>query len=75
MILGKRKIDKMVDEPQDSISAVSDNRGLEAEVVSTDPKPVGEGDAIYVQHIQTKEKPNYWTQTVWEWVKALYKCQ
>ena len=33
-----------------------------AEVVLTDPKPVGEGDAICVQHIQTEEKLNYWTK-------------
>ena len=64
-----------VDEPHDSISAVSDNRGSEAEVVSTDPKPMGEGDAIHVQHIQMEEKLNYWTKTVWGWIKSLYKHQ
>ena len=37
-----------IDDPQDSISADSDNRELEAEVVSADPKPVGEGDATNV---------------------------
>ena len=41
----------------------------------TDPKPVGEGDAIQVQHIQMEEKPNYWTKTVWGWIKSLYKHQ
>ena len=46
-----------------------------AEVVSTDPKPVAEGDAICLQHKQTKEKPNYWTKTVWGWVKSLYEHQ
>ena len=31
--------------------------------MSIDPKPVGEGDAIQVQHIQIEEKPDYWTQS------------
>ena len=70
-----RKIDKMLMNLQDSISAASGNRRFEAEVVLTDPKLVGEGDVICVQHIQTEEKPNYWTQIVWGWVKALYECQ
>ena len=26
-----------------------------------DPKPVGEGDATCIQHIQMEEKPDYWT--------------
>ena len=37
-----------------------------AEVVSTDPKPGAESDAIHVQHIQTEENPNYWNKTVWD---------
>ena len=44
-------------------------------IVSTDPKPVGEGDAIHVQHIKIAEKPNYWTNTEWGWVKSLYDHQ
>ena len=43
-----------VNDAQESISRDSDNRELEAEVVLTDPKPVDEGDAIHVQHIQRK---------------------
>ena len=69
---GNDKNQQDVDEPQDSISADSDSRGLEAEVVSTDPKPADEGDAIHMQHIQTGESLNYWTQIIWGWVKALY---
>ena len=37
---------------------VTDDSVPGAKVVSTDPKPVGEGDAIHVQHIQNEEKPN-----------------
>ena len=37
------------------ILAVSDDDVPETKVVSTDPKTVGEGDAICVQHIQLKE--------------------
>ena len=44
-----------VNEPQDSIITVSSDGETEAEGVSTDPKPVGEGDSIYVQHTQTEE--------------------
>ena len=55
--------------------AVTGNRGSEAEVVSMDPKPAGEGDAIHVQHIQIEENPNYWPQTIWGLEKALYECQ
>ena len=64
-----------IDEPQDSISTDYDNRGSEAEVVLTDPKPVGEGDAICVQHIQIEEKLYYWIPIIWRWVRALYKCK
>ena len=32
--------------------------------MSVDPKPVGEGDAICVQSVQTEEKPNYWVKTI-----------
>ena len=35
--------------PQDSILVVSDDSVHETEVVLTDPKPMGEGDAICVQ--------------------------
>ena len=34
------------------------------EVVSTDPKPVGEGDVIHVQHMLTEEKPTYCVKTI-----------
>ena len=64
-----------VDDPQDSISADSNDKESEAEVVSLDPKPVGDGDAICVQHIQIGEKPDYWTQSIWGWMKSLYGCQ
>ena len=43
-------------EPQDCILAVSDDGGTGIEVVSTDPKPVGEGDAICVHHKLKKSK-------------------
>ena len=66
---------KDIGHPQDSISADNDNRGSETEVVSADPKPVVEGDAIYIQHIQIEVKLNYWTQFMWNWLKALYECQ
>ena len=56
---------------QDGILAVYDDGMMGAEFVLTDPKPVGEGDAVSVQHIQTEEKPNYWTKTVWGWVKSI----
>ena len=64
-----------INDPKDSTSADSDSRGSEAEVVLADPKPVGEGDAIHVQHIQIEEKPNYWTQFIWSWMKTLYEQQ
>ena len=60
------------DGPQDCILAVSDDGVQGIEVVSTDPKPVGEGDAISVQCVETDEKLNYWVKTVWGWVKSLY---
>ena len=44
------------DEPQDHILAVSDDGVMGAKVVLTDHKPVGKGDTICVQHIQTEEK-------------------
>ena len=43
------------DEPQDSFLAVSNDGVMGAEVVLTDPKPVGKGDAIRVQHIQRRK--------------------
>ena len=49
--------------------------GPETQVVLTDPKHLGEGDAISVQHIQMEEKHNYWTKTVRGWIKSLYKHQ
>ena len=52
--------------------AVSDDGMTDDEVVLTDSKPVGEDNVIHVQHIQTEEKPNYWTKTIWGWVKSLY---
>ena len=66
---------KDVDDSQESFSEDSDNRGLEAEVVSMDPKPVGKGDAISVRNIQIEEKWNYWTQSIWSWVKTFYGHQ
>ena len=48
--------------------AVSDDGVLETEVVSTDPEPKGDGDAICVQFVQTMEKPNHWVKTLWVWV-------
>ena len=53
-----------VDESQNCILAVSDDGMTWTEVVSTDPKPVAEGDAICVQHVLTEVKPNYWVKTV-----------
>ena len=57
-------------DPQDSISAHSEKKELETEVVSVDPRPAGEGDAICVQDIQVEEKPDYWTQSIWSWMKT-----
>ena len=57
-----------VDRPQDCILAVSDDGLLETEVLSTDPKPMGEGHAINVQCVQTVFKLNYWVKTIWGWV-------
>ena len=59
-----------VNDPQDSMSADSDNRESEAGIVLTDPKPVGEGDTICVQHVEVEGKPNYWPQFIWSWVNA-----
>ena len=55
-------------EPQDHILAVSSDGVAGAEAVSTGPKPVGEGDAICVQHIQTEKSQIIGTKTVWGWV-------
>ena len=38
----------------------------------TDPKPVGESDAICVQYVQTVEKPNCWVKTILGSIKSLY---
>ena len=51
---------------------VSDDDVPETWVVSTDPKPTEEGDAICVQCVQTMEKLNYLVKTIWGWVKSLY---
>ena len=48
-----------VNKSQDCILTVSDDDVPETEVVLTDPKPVGEGDAMCVQCVQTVEKPDY----------------
>ena len=64
-----------VSDPQDTISADSDYKESEPEVVSIDPKPVGEGDATCVQHIQIEGKLDYWTQSIWVWMKSLYGHQ
>ena len=50
--------------PKECILAVSDDSVQGTEVVSPDPKPVGEGDAIHAQHIQTEEKLNYWVKII-----------
>ena len=60
-----------VNGPQDCILAVSDEV-LETEVVSRDPKPKGDGDAICIQCLQTTEKLNYWVKTIWGWAISLY---
>ena len=65
-----------VDDPQDSISADSDNKESEAEFVLIDPKHVGEGDTFCVQHIQIEEKPDYLSaQSICGWMKSLYGFQ
>ena len=64
-----------VDDSQDSISVDSDNKESEAGVVSIVLKPVGEVDAICVQHIQIEEKLDYRIQSIWDWMKSLYRCQ
>ena len=61
-----------VNGPLDCILAVSDDGVPKTEVLSTDPEPIGEGDAICIQYVQTGFKPNYWVKTIWGWVKALY---
>ena len=58
------KSQQEVSDPQDSISVDSDNKELEAGVVSIDLKPVDEGNAIHVQHIHIEEKPDYWIQSI-----------
>ena len=37
-----------------------------AEVVLTDPKPLGEGDAMYVQHIQQKKSQIIGLKLYWD---------
>ena len=44
------------DRPQDCILTVSDDGVPETEVVLTNTKPVGEGDAIHVQYVKTLER-------------------
>ena len=61
-----------VDEPQDCILAVSDDGIPEIEVVLTDLQPIGKGDAMHVECLQSEEKPNYLVKTMWWWVKSLY---
>ena len=60
------------DGPKDCILAVSDDGVPGTEVVSPDPEPMDKGDAIYVQCVQTAEKPHYWVKTILGWVKSLY---
>ena len=43
-----------IDRPPDCMMAVSDDGVLGTEVVSTDPKPMGDSDAIHVQCVQTE---------------------
>ena len=54
-----------VDGSSDCIQAVSDDGGPETEVALTDPEPMGEGDAIHVQCVQTIYEPYYWVNTIW----------
>ena len=54
-----REANKVVDRPPDCILAVSDDGFTGTGVVLTDPEPEGEGDAIYVQYLQTEYEPNY----------------
>ena len=61
-------IQQNTNEPQDCILAVSDDGMPGTGVVSPGLKPVGESDAIHVQHIQTEEEPNYSVKTIREWV-------
>ena len=61
---GNEESQQEADDPQDSIPVDSDGEELEANVVLIDPKPVGEGDAICVQHLQIEEKLDYWTQSI-----------
>ena len=60
-----------VDGLPDCILAVSDDGVPGTEVVSTDPEPMGEGDASHLQWVQTEVKLNYWVQTIWGWVKSI----
>ena len=49
--------------PPHCILAVSDEGVPETELVSTDPKPTEEGDAICVLCVQIGENLNYWVKT------------
>ena len=60
---------------QDCILVVSDDGVPETKVVSTDPEPEGQGNAICVQCVQTTVKLNYWVKTICGWVISLYGHQ
>ena len=66
-------------EPQDCILAVSGDGVTETEVVLTDIKPVGDGDAICVQCVKTKGKLNMgWVKSIWApimWNCCIENCQ
>ena len=49
-----------IDGPSDCIQAVSEDIVAEIKVVSTDPGPEGEGDAVCVKYAQTVYEPRYW---------------
>ena len=63
------------DDPQDSNLVDSDSKEFENDVVSIDSKPIGEVEAIHVQHIQIEGKLDYWTQSTWGWLTSLYVHQ
>ena len=56
----------------DCIQAVSDDVEAKTQVVSTDPKPKGKGDAICVQCLQTVYELSNWVNTIRRWAKSLF---
>ena len=59
-----REINKVSTSLHIGMLTVCDDGVSETEVLSTDPEPEGDHDAIFTQCIQTEYILNYWVKTI-----------